>query len=101
VSNEKPVISKSFSDEQGRTLKVDYFLTSGACMTDGAEAVPVYGVRADLYINGQYAESAKVDDISPSREETTEMAKRFADNQVTPVSLKDVVEDCIAAQLKQ
>lgn len=101
MSNEKPVISKSFSDEQGRTLRVDYFLTSGACMTDGAEAVPVYGLRADLYVNGQYAESTKVDDISPLREKAAEMAKLFAENQVTPVSLKDLVEDCIAAQLKQ
>lgn len=98
VSNE-PVISKTVLDENGKTLKLDYFVTSGTCQTDGAEGVPSFGIRVRRSIDGVVTESSTVDDISPSEETTMRMLQLFAKNLVTPVSLKDVVEDCLASQI--
>lgn len=81
-----------------RSLRVDYFITSGVCMTDGAGEVTTYGIRAELNADGRFMESSKVDDISPSEETVRIVIDLLAKNNVTPVALKDVIEDCVAMQ---
>lgn len=98
VSNE-PVISKTVLDENGKTLTLDYFITSGICLTDGAKGIPSFGIRVQLSIDGIVTESLTVDDVSPSEEATMRMAQLFAKNLVTPVSLKDIIEDSLASQI--
>ncbi|HEX2938622.1 MAG TPA: DUF6514 family protein [Ruminiclostridium sp.] len=100
MREEKPAISKSFSDQSNRELKVDYYVTNGKCRSDGADEVSTYGLKLDLYVNGKISDTVEVDDISISKEEVINLAIKFANNLVTPVSLKDVIEDCVAAQLE-
>lgn len=91
---------KSFTGTDGRQFEANYYVTSGLCHTQGAENQPVFGIRLELFVEGKLSDSAIVDDVSPEKEETVKLAKLFAENEVTPISLKDVVEDCISLQLK-
>lgn len=92
------VRSAILTTEGEKSLRVDYFITSGICLTDGAGRAITYGIRADLSVDGKFEESAKVEDISPSEQMVRETIDLLAQNNVTPVALKDVVEDCVAMQ---
>jgi hypothetical protein len=95
----EPVISRTTLDEDNRELTIDYFVTDGISLTDGAQGKPSYGISVHLSIDGKCSSSSKVDDVSPTKETVMRLLQLFAKNLVTPTSLKDVVEDCIAAQL--
>ena len=94
-----PAFSGTAIDENGRTLKINYFITKGKCLTDGAPAVPVFGITVNLTIDGKLYDSSAINDVSPSEETVMRMTELFAKNCVTPDTLKDVVEDCLAFQL--
>lgn len=93
------VASKTTLDEEDRVLKIDYFVTNGTVITDGAATIPAYGICVHLSVEGKCLDSSTIDDVSPSRETVLQMAQLFARNLVTPVSLRDVVEDSLAMQL--
>ena len=90
------VISKKVLNEKNETMEIDYSVTRGESLTDGAKGAPVYGIYVKLSIDGKCRESSKVEDVSPSEETVERLVQLFAKNLVTPVSLKDVVEDCLA-----
>lgn len=94
-----PVISKTVVGENGKTLELDYFMTRGTSHTDGAEGVPCFGISVSLSVDGEVSDSSTVDDVSPSEETARRILQLLAKNLVTPVSLKDVVEDCLAMQI--
>jgi orotate phosphoribosyltransferase-like protein len=93
------VNSAKLTSEDNRSLKIDYFITSGTCLTDGAEQVPTFGIMAKLSIDGKYTESSKIDDVSPSEETVKELVDLLAKNGVTPIALSSVVEDYVTMQL--
>jgi hypothetical protein len=93
------VISKAILDENNRAGIIDYFVTKGTSLTDGAEGIPVFGICVRLSVDGECFDNSAINDVSPSKETTMRMIQLFAKNLVTPVSIKDVVEDCLAAQL--
>lgn len=92
------VRSTSLTTDDQRTLKINYFITSGICLTDGAKQITTFGIKAELSVGGKFAEMSKIDDVSPSEETVRIIIDLLAKNNVTPVSLKDVVEDCVAMQ---
>jgi hypothetical protein len=94
-----PAFSGTAIDEKGRRLKLNYFVTEGKCLTDGAPQVPVFGITVNMEIDGNIVDSSSICDVSPSLETVMRMTELFAQNSVTPITLKDVVEDCIALQL--
>jgi hypothetical protein len=96
----EPVISKTVTDENSNVLKIDYFVTNGISLTDGTQGIPSFGICVQLSIDGKISESSAVNDVSPDKETVMRLLQLFAKNLVTPVSLKDVVEDCVAAQLQ-
>lgn len=65
-----------------RALPARYYL-----LEEGAAS---YGVRIELE-----GESAAAPDLSPSRRRVKELAERLARGTVTPVALRDVVDDWI------
>lgn len=99
MMSNKLIITKTTLDEEDRVLKIDYFVTNGTTLTDGASAIPAYGICVHLSVDGKCLDSSTIDDVSPSEETAVRMAQLFAKNLVTPVSLRDVVEDCLALQL--
>lgn len=98
MGDNEPIISKTTSDENNRVLKIDYYVSSGFTLTDGAQRNPTFGITVRLSIDGKCSDCSTIEDISPSREMVTRLVQQLADNLVTPVTLKDVVEDCLAAQ---
>lgn len=114
VSDVMEVASSQFTEE-GREYRIAYFLTEGRCLTDGvgmagqagelrgrnaaagADDIPVYGVMTKLRVDGVPADSARVDDISPSKETVFNLIRLLARGKVTPVCLRDVAEDFVAA----
>lgn len=95
----KPTVSKTISDENNRVLKIDYYVTSGLTLTDGAQGNPTFGITVQLSVDGKYSDCSAVEDIFPSKEAAAQLVQQLASSFVTPVTLKDVVEDCLAAQL--
>lgn len=95
----EPEFSKTICDENGRTLQVEYFVTGGYCETDGAQRNSVFGISAQLSIDGKCSDKVTVADVSPSREIALRITQLLARNLVTPITLKDVIEDCLAADL--
>lgn len=93
------VISKTFIDDDNRELKIDYFVTNGNSQSDGTQGFPVFGIYVQLSVDGKCSDCSEIDDVTPCKETATQMTQLFAKNLVTPVSLKDVVEDFVAAQL--
>ncbi len=94
----KANIAKSavLTSEDNRELSIDYYITSSKCLTDGAEHVHTFGVLANMSIDGKYAESCHIDDVSPSEETVNNLVDLLAKNGVTPVTLSDVVNDYLA-----
>lgn len=95
----EPEYSRTISDENGRILQIDYFITSGICETDGAQGNPTFGIAARLSIDGHCSDKSTVADVSLSREVAARIAQLLARNSVTPVALRDVIEDCLTTQL--
>jgi len=89
------VNSTTFASEDNKLLKVDYFITNGVCLTDGAQQVPTFGIIAKLSIDGKFVENSQINDVSPSEETVKELVDLLARNGVTPVSLFDVVDDYV------
>ncbi len=66
-----------------QTLQARYYLLE----EEGEKAVS-YGVRIEME-----DEEASVADLSPSRQRTWELAERLVRGVVTPVALRDAVDD--------
>ena len=95
----EPVISETTSDEFGRSLKLDYFVTNGISLTDGVQGNTSFGISVRLCVDGESPECTTIEDVTPSKEAVMRIIQLLAKNFVTPVTLRDVVEDCVAAQL--
>lgn len=77
-------------------IVINYYLTKDLCMTDGAPQTDVYGIEAQISVEGIITDSSAVKDISPSLSKVQELINQLAMYQVTPITLKDVIEDYIA-----
>lgn len=88
--------SVSFVSENNRDIKVDYFITKSNSPVEGSEGKMTYGVMAKLYINEKPMDCVRIDDVSPHENEINELIKLLAENKVTTLTLKDVIEDYVA-----
>lgn len=59
--------------------------------------VQTYGVAVSFHATGGDVNSAQVDDISCSQKQVEDLLQSLMKNTVTPVSLRDVVEDYLAS----
>lgn len=90
-----PVGSAKIQTEDGRQLQIHYYIEQTRCCTDGVEQIPTYGISSELFVNGQVVDSLAVPDISPSKNYVTDLVDLLVKNAVTPITLKDVIEDYI------
>ena len=74
-----------------RQMRVCYFLTSNAY--SGETPHTGFDIEARLYSNDQLVDATAVADVTCSRQEAVALIELLAKNTVTPVTLKDVVED--------
>ncbi len=75
-------------EAQCRAARARYYLLEEETVNSG----PSYGVEVELE-----GETAAVRDLSPSRQKAAELAEVLAQGTVTPVALRDVVDDWLLA----
>lgn len=92
----QPVCSSVVISDDGSEILLECFVTNCICLSDGAEGIPSFGIRLQATTKGGTVETSVVQDISPTKEEVTKLAKKLCDLGVTPCTLKDVVEDYLA-----
>lgn len=73
---------------------VRYSLTECTC---SIAPVQTYGIAVSFQATGGDAESAQVDDISCSQMQVEDLLHLLVKHTVTPVALRDVVEDYLAS----
>lgn len=95
----QPVCSSVVISDDGSEILLEYFVMNCICLSDGAEGIPSFGIRLQATTKGGTVETSVVQDISPAKEEITNLAKELCGLGVTPCTLKDVVEDYIALQI--
>jgi hypothetical protein len=101
MNQENPVSIAVLDPEEtgNRNLRINYYLTSKNYARDewGVEEPHTgYGVEVQLFIGGRQADCCKVADISVSQDEVLALIEVLSRNTVTPVSLRDVIEDYLA-----
>lgn len=72
-----------------------YLLESIAGDLDELTGKEIFGIEI-VKKNGQGVETAKVSNISCSREYTGKILDKLAANEVTPVTLKYIIEDIVS-----
>lgn len=74
-------------------MEIVYFMTEETVKTDGCSPVRSYGVEAQLMQCGNVVDKCRVDDVSCNKDEVLALIGRVAANGVTPVTLRDVIDD--------
>ncbi len=82
-----------FTDELGNETKLIYSIVTGK-VTLGGIAAETYGVSIAAECKDKvFIET--VEDITPCLAEITELIKKLRDFQVTPITLKDIINDYV------
>ncbi len=76
---------------QCKEINLEYYLV--ACETDSTCS---YGIQINSTTDKGEAESTVVEDVFSSRARMIELINIMYQNSVTPVSIKDVIYDCIS-----
>ena len=86
----------SLGEKTNLPVQLKYYLVESICGSDGIAGIPVFGIKLDYVENEWIKDSALIRDITASSEKCIALIQRIAQDTVTPVTLKDVVEDMIA-----
>ena len=80
------------------TVTLDYYLVDTG--TDqGEKSERHYGIQIATYKSmDDYLEIESIRDVSPDRDEVTGLIESFADGTVTPMLLRDTLEEYYAAR---
>lgn len=95
----QPVYTKEVVDENSRELHLEYCVTESVCLSDGTQGIPTYGIRVQLSFGEDKAEVSLVQDVTPSKKTALELLRILYENSVTPVALRDVIEDFVSLQV--
>lgn len=87
---------KTITLEDNRTMDLEYYLLENS--TDIGKDKALYGVKITKTI-GDYIESEEVDAISYSKEFVEQMIQQLMDNDVTPISMIEIVDEMITVRL--
>jgi hypothetical protein len=86
------------TEEEAKVCSLNYYLLQNTCMAEGAANAPVYGIRVELTEFGRLLDSAEISDVTTSMESGKYLINLLSNNTVTPVSLKDVIEDYLVVE---
>lgn len=95
LTESMPIPMTATIAETGTELKLTYSLIIGRY--GGGEIPPytAYGVEIRLCCEGKPEETARVEDITTYRARAEELLEKLRRNQVTPVTLRDVIQDSL------
>lgn len=86
------------TDLETKVCSLNYYLLQNTSVADGYSILPVYGVRVELTDMGRLIDEAEFCDVTISIERGKYLLNLLSNNTVTPVSLKDVIEDYLAIE---
>lgn len=78
-------------------MEILYYLVSGPCDEDDASICQTYGVEVRLMCGTRLVAQDTVGDITASEREAKDLLELLYRNTVTPVTLRDVIEDRLGA----
>jgi len=76
---------------KNKELNLEYYLVASE-----AEDSYTYGIQVNMTKDTGESETAAIKNVSPSKDSVIELIKLLYSNSVTPVSVHDVIYDCIA-----
>ena len=76
-------------------MNIRYYLQNGDYQGDAPHRG--FGIEARLYDDGRLVDSCVVEDIAVKQAGVLELIELLSRNTVTPVTLRDVVEDYLSA----
>jgi hypothetical protein len=91
---ENPVSTVMLNPEEGKAIQVRYCLTEEDYQGELPHAG--YGVCAKLYLADKLVDESSVSDVTCSKSEMITLIEALSRNTVTPVTLRDVIEDYIS-----
>jgi hypothetical protein len=74
---------------------IEYYLISDVCEGEDVPSHKAYGVEIRLCLQGKPLDINSIADITSSKEKAESLIKLFSEALVTPVTLKDVIEDTL------
>ncbi len=86
---------KIIFSEADQQLRLVYSIIATSEVTEGKPYVG-YGIRIDKYIGEDLSENAEIPNITSKTLEIDRLFMLLSNNTVTPMCLKDVVEDYLA-----
>ncbi len=87
---------KSVRDEDGRELRLGYYITVNDVVLKGTTSFESYGVKIVMAGENGKSETAKIDDIFVNLLEINELIMLLSRCNVTPVSLYEIMDDYLA-----
>ncbi|BCN30039.1 DUF6514 family protein [Anaeromicropila herbilytica] len=96
MKNKILVGSKTIELEDMRMMSLEYYLLEHVSEENKEKAL--YGVKITKKID-DYMESEEVDAISYSKEFVEQMIKQLMDNDVTPISMIEIIDEMITVRL--
>ncbi len=91
---ENPGVTVEVSESDRHSGTVSYRLTRMRCPV---APVWTYGIAVRFVCANGSVDETQIEDIFPDEEKTKSLLQLLAANTVTPVTLRDVVEDYLAA----
>lgn len=91
---ENAVSTVLLNPEERTPMQVRYCLTEEDYQ--GAAPHSGYGVRAEMYLADELIDESAVSDVTCSKNEMITIIEALSRNTVTPVTLRDVIEDYIS-----
>lgn len=89
-------VAETTSTSVKRPGELLFTLLENDCRTEGLEDVRVFGIRCELFSGGSETDSCEVPDVTSSRGKAISLIRLLQRNEVTPCTLRDVVEDWAA-----
>jgi hypothetical protein len=81
-------------DVKKNRMHVNYYLQSSTYA--GEAPHEGFGIKAQLYHENRLIDESTIEDVTSSKDELMELIETLSRNTVTPVTLKDVIEDYIS-----
>lgn len=91
------VAGRTEQDQEGQFRSFDYFLLTEEAVAGETVIGESYGVRITSSAGGTMQESSSMMNVTASTQRINELMELLVRQCVTPISLKDVVEDWLSA----
>lgn len=84
--------SSRLADEEKNILDIDYFIIEEFKIRNNSKS---YGIKVETKNKGQITDTCTVNDLTTNLDEAMYIISKMADNNVSAIAAKDVIEDMV------